>query len=85
MLVTLGWWPGLANAAKHPKIVARVTYRVTMARRGECAVGTVGGLALGGERVVGRVPLADSQAGYQQVGGTLQLSPLTAVDKVRSD
>ena len=38
-----------------------------MARRGECAVGTVGGLALGGEREVGRVPLADSQAGYQQV------------------
>ena len=57
-----------------------------MARRGECAVGTVGGLALGGEREVGRVPLADSQAGYQQVAAlTSHNSVRLVVDELKSD
>ena len=71
LTVPAGWWPGLATAstAKHPKIVAVVTYSVAMARRGECATAMVGGLVVGGEREVGRVPLEHSRAGYQQVAG----------------
>ena len=73
LTVPAGWWPGLATAsgpgAKHPKIVALVTYSVALAPRGECAPGMVGALVVGGEREVGQVPLADSRAGYQQVAG----------------
>ena len=69
LTIPAGWWPGLATTSKHPKIVTLVTYSVAMVRRGDCAPGMVGALTVGGEREVGKVPLADSQAGYQQVAG----------------
>jgi transmembrane protein 132 len=70
-----GWWPGLATTAnqagtKQPKIVALVSYRVTVGRRGECgSPGPAGALVVGGERTVGGVPLEGARAGYQQVAG----------------
>lgn len=66
-----GWWPSLAaengKLTKHPKIVTQVFYSVQFKKNGECTVGPSDQVTITPMQLIGPVPLAVSQSGYQQV------------------
>eukprot|EP00092_Neocalanus_flemingeri_P018939 GFUD01020515.1.p1 GENE.GFUD01020515.1~~GFUD01020515.1.p1 ORF type:complete len:1459 (-),score=271.45 GFUD01020515.1:1899-6275(-) len=66
-----GWWPPLTaengKLTKHPKIVTQVFYSVQFKKDGECTLGPSDQVTITPMQLIGPVPLAVSQSGYQQV------------------
>jgi transmembrane protein 132 len=66
-----GWWPPLTaengKLLKHPKIVTQVFYSVQFKKDGECTLGPSDQVTVTPIQLIGPVPLAVTQSGYQQV------------------
>jgi len=69
--IPAGWWPPLTaengKLLKHPKIVTQVYYTVQYRREGECSLGPSDQVTVTPSQLIGPVPLAITQTGYQQV------------------